>query len=409
MSFAERSAQGRFEDKFNNQIQRSISDLQETRAKKMQLDESSHVAQVLRGIASKGNDASYGDIVGEIFGKGLSPQSEQALLENISKYSPKFQENRLAQQKQGQSDKILGQVFGDGGKINNERNQSESPQGSTSQGNYPVQEETNPQLGSQQQGNEKLNITPQMILAANRVDPSLGNALQKQYDSQQKIDLQNRKEQFSREKSSETELLKISDHLSQLKNEKMHFDRLENLFSPQLESKFPPAVLVSAFTKNGELSAFGQSQLSPEAQEAVKLVTDQIKGAKDTFGSRVTNFDAQTYLKTLPNLLNSPEGRRRVLRDLKLINDINQMEAEGVLDIIDREGGQGNISLSKAKRIFAKEFEPKRKELAEEFVNPEKKEFNSPPNAANYTGKRLQDDQGKVFISNGKEWVPQEE
>ncbi len=251
-------------------------------------------------------------------------------------------------------------------------------------------------------------ITPQQVLAATKVNPALGNAVGHIYQGQEKKEAQNQKERFQRSKEAEPELLKISDKLSTLKNEEMHFDRLNTLFSPELQDKFPPAGLVALFTKNGELSAFGQSQLSPEAQEAVKLITDQIKGAKDTFGARVTNFDAQTFLKTLPNLLNSPDGRRRVLRDLKMINEINQMEEQGILDVIDRNGGPENISVSKAKRIFSKEFEPKRKELAQEFANPEKKEFNAPPNPANYNGKRLQDEHGKIFISNGKEWVPQE-
>lgn len=219
-----------------------------------------------------------------------------------------------------------------------------------------------------------------------------------------------RKEKFAREKEAEPKLLEMEDRLSNYKKEEMRFDRLGKLFSPEHSEKFPPAVLVGAFTKNGELSAIGQSLLSPEAQEAVKLITDEIKGAKDTFGARVTNFDAQTYLKTLPTLLNTEEGRERVLRDLKLMNKINQMEVEGTLDVIDRYGGSGKISLSKAKRIFAKEFEPKRKELHEEFVNPEKKTFQHQPDASLYRGKRMLDDEtGQILVSDGENWIPEGE
>ncbi len=218
-----------------------------------------------------------------------------------------------------------------------------------------------------------------------------------------------RKQNYEMRKEAEPKLLELEDSLSNLKNQDMKFERLSSLFSPELEDKFPPRALAAAFTKHGDLSSLGQSLLSDEAQEAVKLITDEIKGAKDTFGARVSNFEAAKYLQTLPSLLNSPGGRRRVLRDLKMVNQINQMEKQGILDVMDRYGGPGSISLSKATGIFRKEFEPRRKELAEEFANPEKKLFKEMPNPSLYAGKRLRlEETGQIFKSNGKEWVPEE-
>lgn len=218
------------------------------------------------------------------------------------------------------------------------------------------------------------------------------------------------KQRFAREQAAEPKLLEMEDKLRGLDESSMRFERLGELFSPDLEGKFPSSLSAALFTKDGELRPLAAASLSPEAQEATKLVADELKSAKETFGSRVTNFDIQSYMKRLPTLLNSSEGRRRVLRDLQLMNDINRMHHEGVLDVIDRYGGPGKISVSKAERIFKKEFAPKIKELREEFVRPDKKSFSDLPSASNYAGRKMVDeDTGQVFVSDGRNWVPEGE
>lgn len=210
------------------------------------------------------------------------------------------------------------------------------------------------------------------------------------------------------ELAAEPKLLEMEDKLDAQEQSGMKFERLAHLFTPELEDKFPPALMAAAFTKEGELTPLAQASLSPEAQEAVKLITDEIKGARETFGARVTNFEAGTYLKTLPNLLNTPEGRRRVLRDLKIVNKLNRMEGEGVLNIIDSYGGAGKISISKAKRMYKKQNAKKIEEIRQEFINPEKSNFSEMPDASMYDGRELEDPEtGQTFISDGKEWIPQ--
>lgn len=216
------------------------------------------------------------------------------------------------------------------------------------------------------------------------------------------------KQEFAREHQAEPKLLELEDKLNKYEQEGLRFDRLQQLFSPELEKKFPSSFTAALFTKNGELRPTATASLSPEAQEAVKLVADNLSGAKDTFGARVTNFDIQSYMKRLPTLLNSAEGRRRVLRDLSMMNELNQMHTEGVLGVIDRYGGPGKISVSKAERIFKKEFAPQMKKIKEEFVNPEKATFNELPPAQRYVGRKFKNEEtGEVLVSNGKEWLPE--
>lgn len=244
---------------------------------------------------------------------------------------------------------------------------------------------------------------------AKQIQDMYGNLLKKR-----KLELEEKKivtgQELKRELSTEDKLDKMSEHLENLEMEDMRFARMGEIISPENKDKFPSSLTVALFSKNGELRPAAMSQLSPEAQEFTKLVVDQLSGAKDTFGARVTNFDVQTFMKRLPSLLNTADGRQRILRDLRLINKINTLHDREVLNIVDKAGGSGKISLSKAKAIFRNKFKDEIKSLRKEFINPSKSAFSSMENAdpSIYRGRRGVDEEtGQVFISDGKNWVPE--
>lgn len=73
------------------------------------------------------------------------------------------------------------------------------------------------------------------------------------------------------------------------------------------------------------------SLLGPESEAYQKLAIGRLGSTlKDTFGSRPTQWDAQTQLKTIPGLLNSPEGRNRLITMKKYQEraDLAKVEAE---------------------------------------------------------------------------------
>jgi hypothetical protein len=93
---------------------------------------------------------------------------------------------------------------------------------------------------------------------------------------------------------------------------------------------------------------------------------------------------------------------------LQLLNKFNRLHDEKILEIVDEYGGGGKIPLSKAEAIFRKKYGNQIKDLKEEFVNPEKKVFHDMPDANLYHGRELIDDEtGKKFKSDGKQWIPQ--
>lgn len=216
---------------------------------------------------------------------------------------------------------------------------------------------------------------------------------------------QKRKESFTRENTAEKDLLGMEDKLRSLEESGARFERLSELSSPEHEMKFPSRTMAALFTKEGELNPLMQSQLSEDAQEYSKLLADELGGVKGMVGSRVTNYDIQAYMKRLPSLINSPEGRRRVLRDLKLMNQLNKEYYTGLLDSVQEQGGVGNRSLSSITRDFKKRFAKRETELRKQLIAGEKHAFNDLPDPATYVGEEMVDEEtGQRFISDGKEW-----
>ncbi len=204
---------------------------------------------------------------------------------------------------------------------------------------------------------------------------------------------------------NEPKLEKIADTERKLDIENARYGRLGELFSDP--SKFPSTITAALFTKEGQINDYAYSQLSPEAQESVKLIIDSTSNIKDTYGARVTNFDLQTYLRKLPSLLNSHEGRQRVLRDLQDLNQINQIYNRGIQDVFNKAGGSDKMPWSEAENKFKKEYGPQLKRMLEDFAHPKQSKFKDRPDPKRFMGKKIKDDEtGEIFISDGNQWKP---
>ena len=78
---------------------------------------------------------------------------------------------------------------------------------------------------------------------------------------------------------------------------------------------------------------------SPEAQRFIKTLNEFSSSAKETYGSRVTNFDLAQFMKRFPTLLNSEEGRKQILEQMKIVNEINSVYYKNLQDIFSKAGG----------------------------------------------------------------------
>lgn len=144
---------------------------------------------------------------------------------------------------------------------------------------------------------------------------------------------------------------------------------------------------------------------SAEAQRYVKTLNEFSQGAKDTFGSRVTNFDLSQFLKRFPNLLNSQEGRRQIAQQMKIVNDINSVYYKNLKNVYERAGGVRKIDPDQAEMLAEKLSESQVTSLAQKFS--EIGQFASKPNPQEFKGKKIKDrETGEILISDGNEWIP---
>ncbi len=144
---------------------------------------------------------------------------------------------------------------------------------------------------------------------------------------------------------------------------------------------------------------------SPEAQRYVKTLNEFSAGAKDTFGSRVTNFDLQQYLLRYPNLLNSEKGRKQIYQQMKIVNDINSIYYKNLKSVYDKAGGVRNIDPDIAEQMADRLTEPKIKDLQKKFE--EIGSFPTLPNPAEAKGRRVRNKEtGEILESDGENWNP---
>lgn len=138
------------------------------------------------------------------------------------------------------------------------------------------------------------------------------------------------------------------------------FKKLENL-NPKISKGFSKWN-INPLTGEPVIPA----QATPEEREFAKILVQQLRNAKDTFGARITNFDAQKYLEGFPNLADSPQAREAIIKDLLKVNEINRLYAES-LDEVYRTYKPGQISSSQASQIAEDIVKPKVDKLWEEY------------------------------------------
>lgn len=109
------------------------------------------------------------------------------------------------------------------------------------------------------------------------------------------------------------------------------------------------------------------NMISPEAQEWVKEIARFQNRAKDAFGSRVTNFDLQSYMKQFPGLLNTSEGRKRILRMMDINNRLDSMYDEG-LDQVYKKYGLNGVPQEKADELAKKMIQEDTERLNNEYL-----------------------------------------
>lgn len=192
------------------------------------------------------------------------------------------------------------------------------------------------------------------------------------------------------------------DKLRSLSHTKRNLDILKDLSK---SNKLPSGLGRLNVDEDGNLKL--PFLASKEAQRFVKTVNEFASGAKDTYGSRVTNFDLAQYLKQFPNLLNSKEGINDLVEHINIINDINSVYYKNLKSVFDRSGGVRNIDTDVAESLAEKKSQKEIEKLTKKFAQIGTSE--KLPAAHKNKGISFQDEEtGEIFKSDGTSWIKQE-
>ncbi len=79
---------------------------------------------------------------------------------------------------------------------------------------------------------------------------------------------------------------------------------------------------------------------NPDSEEFAKLEADYLRDIRQVFQGRVTNYEVQAFLKGIPTLMNTPEGKRAIIRNRRLLNDAKRLKYDAYKDILKENQGR---------------------------------------------------------------------
>lgn len=165
------------------------------------------------------------------------------------------------------------------------------------------------------------------------------------------------------------------ENKTKLQNSKRDSVAINKLNKLNKSKKLPEGFARSIINPStGEI--YGVAQLAgtatPETQEWVKEIARFQNRAKDAFGSRVTNFDLQSYMKQFPNLLNTTEGRERIIKMMKANNEMDQLY-ETALEKVYQKYGLNGIPQEEADKLAQGMIKDDTDRLTNEYLSLDEK------------------------------------
>jgi hypothetical protein len=128
------------------------------------------------------------------------------------------------------------------------------------------------------------------------------------------------------------------------KESNMRLDRIEHLLD---KGKVQDNIFIRSLDTLSDIKyvgkvfdVIGKAITNTDTQEFKKLSTDFIRDAKQFFGNRLTEQEALVYLQTVPSLSQTNEGKRRIIRNMRIFNETALLKKKAMDDIIKKNGGK---------------------------------------------------------------------
>jgi hypothetical protein len=135
---------------------------------------------------------------------------------------------------------------------------------------------------------------------------------------------------------------KVNDIAKAARESDMRLNRIENLLDKGNVQDNVFVRSLDSFSHNkyfGEIAgAIKTLVANRDTQEFEKLSKDFLRDAKQFFGNRVTQGEVFTFLQTVPSLSQTNEGKRRVIRNMRIFNEAAKLR-KGAMDSIIKDNG----------------------------------------------------------------------
>ena len=140
---------------------------------------------------------------------------------------------------------------------------------------------------------------------------------------------------------------------------------LENL-NQSLPEGIEKAIIVDR--ESGKLRPTAQLlEFSPVSAQLLEKINARFAGkAQKSFGSRVTNFELDTFMKQFPGLLNSAEGRAAISRMMKINLELDNLYDKAYRDVVDFYGAR-KIDPEDADLLAREMIAERTEELVDEY------------------------------------------
>ena len=137
--------------------------------------------------------------------------------------------------------------------------------------------------------------------------------------------------------------------------------------------KLPYAATHSLLKFVGDLPAhFGGKSVDisfaegASATEFEKLSKEYMKFLKDYFGSRILQIDVENFLKTIPALAQTDQGKWRIIQNMKALGDVQEIRSKATDDIIDENDG---VQPSRLEKLVDERTKERTDKILDEFIN----------------------------------------
>jgi hypothetical protein len=248
------------------------------------------------------------------------------------------QQQRNSPQQQDQIQNALQQYFG-----RPQMGYQQSESGPSQQGQeeqyQPQEQQFNPEQG--------LKLAQNILLSP------------QQKAAKQKMDLENRKESF---KERQANIAATKEYVTTLKakekaakEDNLRLSKMENLID---KGKLPHAGIWSALSKiehapyiSGLTAPFADAIKSwyksgnSDIEEFEKLSNEFVKNAKQYFGSRITEREVAMFMQTVPTLMQTDAGKKKIIDNMKSLNQLVEIESKAARSIIKANGGVAPVDI----------------------------------------------------------------